>query len=100
MTFSFIDYLVEVEQTISFDPEAETPAEIIKKAQLAQRQAAASPERALRARQQAIKDKTKVIKDNPADPFERERLQIKNMEERIAKMKMALARKEEMAKRQ
>lgn len=97
MSFTFIDYLVEVEQTLSFDPEKETPDELVKRAKQAMRVGAASPERALRAQQQEIKNQTADLKANKDDPFARERLQIKQMEDRIARMKMLLARKEQMA---
>ena len=99
MANTFKEYLSEVEQTISFDPENETPEEVAKRAKLASRKAAASPERAIRMRQQDIKDKSATIKQDTDDQFANERLAIKKMEERIARMKMMLARKEDMAAR-
>ena len=67
MANTFKEYLSEVEQTISFDPENETPEEIAKRAKLASRKAAASPERAIRMRQQNIKDKSTAIKQDEDD---------------------------------
>ena len=99
MANTFKEYLSEVEQTISFDPENETPEEVAKRAKLASRKAASSPERAIRMRQQNIKDKSAAIKQDEDDQFANERLAIKKMEERIARMKMMLARKEDMAAR-
>ena len=95
-SFSFKEYLVEIEQNISFDPEKETPEELAKRVKQAHRVSAASPDRAIRQRQQNIKDKSAELKANPDDPLAQERLAIKKMEERIAKMKMLLARKEKM----
>ena len=93
---SFLDYLAEIEQNISFDPEKETPEEFAKRAKVAHRIAGNQPDRALRIRRQNIKDKSAELKGNPNDPLANERLAIKKMEERIAKMKISLARKEDM----
>jgi len=94
-SFSFKEYLVEIEQNISFDPEAETPEELAKRVRQAHRVAGNSPGRTLRDRQKAIKAKSADLKVNKDDPLAQDRLAIKNMEERIVKMKMLLARKEQ-----
>jgi uncharacterized small protein (DUF1192 family) len=60
--------------------------------------ASSSPERALRKRQQSIGDASKELKAKQDDPLANEKLQVKKMEERIARMKMDIARKEGQAK--
>ncbi len=91
---SFIEYLVELEQSISFDPTKDTASDVTSMAKQALKIAASSPERALRARSQMIGDKKKTIQADKEDPLSKEKLQIKKMEERIARMKMNVARKE------
>ncbi len=91
---SFIEYLVELEQSISFDPTKDTASDVTAMAKQALKIASSSPERALRARSQSIGDKKKIIQSDKEDPLAKEKLQIKKMEERIARMKMNVARKE------
>jgi len=94
---SFIEHLMELEQNISFDPETDTPADLVAKAKQSYKIAAGSPERAIRARQQAIGDREKELRGDKEDPLARERLQITKLEQQIARLKMNLARKESMA---
>lgn len=100
MTPTFKEYLAEVQQTVTFDPTKETPDQVLKKVRQADRTATASPERAIRAQQQDIKDQTAALKTDKNDPFARDRLQIKQLEQRIAQLKMVLARKEANANKQ
>lgn len=100
-----LEYLLqEVELNVSFDPEKETPADVVQKAKMAQRMGSANPERAIRQRQQDIQQQKKAITADDAaegkDPLDPLRVQIKNMEERLARMKMQLARKEQAAEQQ
>jgi hypothetical protein len=95
---TFKDFLTELEQNISFDPEEESPEEFAKRAKLAHRQAGHSPSRAIKLRQQNIKDKTAQLKANPNDPLAKDRLAVKKMEERLVRMKIMLARKEDIAR--
>jgi len=99
MLGSFKEYLQEVEQTISFDPGKESPEELVRRAKQTYRMSANQPARAIRSRQQDIASQEKAIKAQPDDPLAADRLAIKKMEERIARMKMALSRKEEMAQK-
>ncbi len=91
---TFVEFLIELEQNISFDPANDTTASLVAKAKQAFKMASSSPERALRARQQSISDKQKAIKTDTNDPLANERLTIKKSEDRVARMKMNLARKE------
>ncbi len=95
---SFIEYLIELEQTISFDPVNDAPADVVAKVKQAQKIASASPERALRKRQQAIGDAAGELKSKRDDPLANDKLQVKKMEERITRLKMSIARKEAQAK--
>lgn len=100
MPLTFTQYLLtEVDLNVSFDPATDTPADVAKKAKMTQRMGATSPDRVIRQRQQDIqKQKKAITADDEAegqDPLDPLRLQIKTMEERLTRMKMQLAKKEE-----
>jgi hypothetical protein len=95
----FIEFLLtEVEMNLSFNPDKESTQDIVAKAKQASRMGAANPQRAIRQRQLNIKDKLHSIAASD-DPLEPQRIAIAKLEEKIAKMKMALARKEEAMKK-
>lgn len=95
----FIEFLTEVDLNISYNPAKETPSQLIAKAKQAAKMAN-NPVRYQRTRQDEIKDKTKEIASQTNDPLESFRLQIKSLEQRLARMKLALVQKEKALARQ
>lgn len=96
----FTNFLLkEVEMNLSFDPEKESPQEIMQKARNAARVGGQNPQRLIKQRKQNIKTKMRNIAQAD-DPLENDRMAIKKLEQRLVQMKQVLARKEEQMRRQ
>ena len=96
----FKEFLTEVDLNVSFNPAVDKPQDIINKAKKAARLGSASPQRLQRARQEEIKNRKKEIAAREDDPLEPLRLQIKTLEQKVARMKQNLISKEQNLARQ
>lgn len=99
MLKTFKDYLKEVDLSVSFDPDKEELSDVVKKAQQTYRTANADPQRAAKQTQADVQQQAQEIKGSD-DPLANEKLAIKNMEMRLAKMKQNLAAKEAAIEKQ
>lgn len=88
---TFIDYLLEQNVNVTLD--AKDPAGSLAKAKEMLRMSDKNPQRAIKQRQMNIKDGKKVA-DATGDKDE---ANIKNMEDKVARMRMMSAKKKERA---
>lgn len=93
MLKTFKEYLKEVDLSVSFDPNKEELSDVVKKAQQTYRTGTANPQRAAKQTQVDVQQQAQEIKGSD-DPLANEKLAIKNLEMRLAKMKQTLASKE------
>lgn len=91
--------LKEIDMNVGIDPKQMSVADAVAKVKGVYKTASASPDRAIRMRQQDLQQQKKEIQAEN-DPLKSERLQIQALEDRLAKMKMALAQKEEQLAKQ
>jgi len=90
----FKEFLSEVEFNVGVDPDKMSAADAVAAVKQQYKMGSNNPSRALRQRQNNLKDKRKEIQSSD-DPLADERLAIQTLEQKIARMKMNLARKEE-----
>ena len=96
----FTEFLLkEVEMSLNFDPDKESPQDILSKARVASRMGAQNPQRFIKQRAQNIRSKMRNIAQSD-DPLEQDRIAIMKLEQRIVQMKQVLQRKEEMLRKQ
>lgn len=99
--FSFKDYLDEVNLNVSFDPDKEDVGDVVNRAKMAHRVGQANPQKWIKQKQQDLQQKEKETQVAPADdPLKNQRLQIQDLEMRLAKMKQMLAANEEKLEKQ
>jgi len=92
--------LSELDLNVGIDPNDMSVQDAVKKVKGVYKTAAASPSRAMKMRQQALSQQKKEIQQSENDPLQGERLAIQTLEDRLAKMKMSLAKKEQQIAQQ
>lgn len=91
----FKNFLQEVELNVGIDPQKMSAADAINMVKQKYKMGAANPARAIKQKQQDIASQEKELKANPDDPLANDKLAIKALEQKLARMKIVLARKEE-----